>query len=173
MYLLIFFLLLLMVFSIALFTELAYVTLNLNTDNRELRVNIFWLSKTILVQLEKTGSSRKLYLYFFHRLIVNKTVNPSQKTPKKSYLSKVGALELKQANCEVFYGFSSPFFTGISAGFLPLIQSASSLASIIATPDFSSDHEYLVVNAQSELNFGKTIVNLLSNKKRSAKIWNH
>ena len=173
MYLLIFFLLLLMVFSIALFTELAYVTLNLNTDNREIKVNIFWLSKMILVQFQKIGPSRKLCLYFFSRLIVNKTVNPPQKTPKKSYLSKVGALELKKANCEVFYGFSSPFFTGISAGLLPLIQSASSFASIIVTPDFFSDHEYLVVNAQSKLNFGKTIVNLLSHKKRSAKIWNH
>jgi len=79
-----------------------------------------------------------LYLYFFNRRIVTKTVKPSKKAPKKNYLSKVSALELEQANCEVFYGFSSPFFTGISTGFLPLIQSAASLVSIKATPDFFS-----------------------------------
>ena len=64
MYLFIFFLLFLVVISIALFTELAFVTLNLNTDNRKIRVNVFWLSRTISVQFQKTGASEQIVSVF-------------------------------------------------------------------------------------------------------------
>lgn len=170
MYLIFFLVLLISALILALFMELAYVTFGLNTDAQELLITVSWFRKAVFVQFQQKGPSKKLSVHLSKQCILSRTIHPKQRHGR-NYWSDFHALSLEQARCHAFYGFSDPFLTGISSGFSPAVQSAVPNIPIEMTPDFFSDHAYLIVEAESKINPGKTLVNLLRNKidKRSNK----
>ena len=172
MYLFIFLLCLIFFFVIAFFTELDDVTFDLDTDKSELLIAVFWLSRAVSVRFYKEGVPSTFSQYLLDRRVKSKAIDPSKQRRRGNYRSKIGSLNLERAHCEAFYGFSSPFFTGISNGVFPVIQTIIPNIPIEMVPDFFSDHEYLVVKAKAKLNLGKTAVNLFRSKnKRSELSW--
>lgn len=172
MYLFIFVVCLIFFFVFAFFTEPADVTFDLNTDKSELSIAGSWLRRAVSVRFYKKDTSLKFSAYLLDRRIMSKAIDSSKQRRKGNYRSKFNSLDLEQAHCEVFYGFSSPFFTGISNGVFPVIQTIIPNIPIEMVPDFFSNHEYLVIKAKAKLGLGKTAVNLFRSKnKRSESSW--
>lgn len=172
MYIFFFILLLTVVFLIALFTVSARVTLNLDTDENMLSVKSSWLIQTASVQFLKKESRQKVSIFFSGKRIASWNIRLKPKAKKRRRgLFYVRALSMERARCKTAYGFSTPFLTGISSGFPLFIQSIVPNISIEMTPDFFSDHAYLIVRAEAKLNLGRTILNLIRKRpdKRSEK----
>lgn len=168
MYLFIFIILLLLVLIIALFTEHADVSFALNTDNTEFFITVSWLF--ISVSVYNKGMNPELSVYLLKWRITTKPIHLRKKR-KKGNSAMVKNLIFEQAYGRVSYGFSSPFFTGISLGFFPAFQALISSIRFQMTPDFFSDHNYLIVNGNAKINLGKTAINFFRGKNKRRKIY--
>lgn len=166
MYILIFIMLLIFLFIIALFTELADVAMDLNTDHTQFCITVSWLSGFVSAGFYNKGTALEYSIYLLKWRVVSKRFNPAQKNKKRNNIAMLQSLCIEQADGGVFYGFSSPFFTGISLGFFPAFQTLVSNFPIRLVPDFFSDHIYLIVKANAKISLGKTAVNILRSKNK-------
>lgn len=168
MYFLLFILLLPALFVLLLFYTFVTVKLEYSTNTNELTASLRWLNLLFAkVNVKSNSSSVSVSL---SRIRIFSKVFQGKRGKKGSYWKYIRSLDLNDSFANVYYGLTNPFTTGIASGIVQMIGSCFGGIHISQFPDFMPAHEYVYINAGTELNMGKTLANImrikLENKRK-------
>lgn len=99
---------------------------------------------------------------FFGKRIYNGYMKQRKKSRKGKAVYE--ALDLSNTRAKISYGFNEPYLTGIfcaASGFGTVLFRS---ADIELDPVFFPEDEFLRIDAGTDINAGKTLVNMLKNK---------
>jgi hypothetical protein len=166
MYFLILILLLLLLFVLMIFYENAQIVMSFNSNDNEMRMLIYWAYPFLKAKanVKVINNTSSLSIYLFNAKIYSKNLEKPKKSSK--FVSKYfPTLALDNAHANVYYGFNNPFYTGITSGMFEPFKHFFKDVLISQYPDFLAEKEYICIKAETEINFGKTLVAMIRLKQ--------
>lgn len=160
MYILLFFLLLLATFVYALFDIYSVIAFQLDTDRNDVHLTIRWLYPFFMAKIAMINYSPHLDMFLFNIRIYSKAVK-AKTQQKQNPADMMRKLELKDAYANIYYGLDNPFTAGIACGILGYLSASLKNIALTQFPVFVPEHEYIVIQAGSKLNIGKTSVRFI------------
>lgn len=160
MYFLFFFILLLILIVLKLLTEPVLIDLRFDTDEEIAFVHFQWLGQFLSGLIETANSSPRITIFLFGKKTFSGVLKP-RKGKSTDRINLIKSLVLDRTNIELGYNFENPFLTGITTGWVGLIESLINPETIRQIPCFTSDHAYVSLSATTRLNAGKTAYHLL------------
>lgn len=163
MYLLFFILLVLALFVLLMFYVPAYIEAKINTENNDYDVFIRWLSPVFMAKVEMEDYKPVLSITLFDKQVYRKAIRPRKGQKRQKNLTASDyyhALVLSNSYVDARYGLDNPFALGIASGIVGLLGSYFDV-DVNQSPDFFPFSSYLIINAGTQLNIGKSSVNLL------------
>jgi hypothetical protein len=154
---------------IAVFTKPVHVFFHLDSSEMDMRAWFKWL----FVRAEADVIDYKVHLEVYlagWRVFsdVLKKKGRQDRTTHMStsaqYASKFNALDLHDTRVRMSYGFNEPQFTGIFCAAGCFIDTLLQDAEIEQYPDFLPDSEFLKIEAETNVNAGKTLLNMVQSK---------
>ncbi|HEX2939179.1 MAG TPA: hypothetical protein VHO66_09720 [Ruminiclostridium sp.] len=161
MYLIIFILLVLAFIILLMFYVPAFIKAKIDTDINDYDVMIYWLSPIFKAKVEIENFAPHLSIYLFDKRVYKKAVKPQKGQKKFSVSDYYQALELSNSYVNARYGLDSPFATGIASSIVGIIGSYFKNVFVTQSPDFLPFNDYILINAGTQLNVGKSAVNLV------------
>lgn len=166
MYFFISIILLLATMIIAFFEISAKWTFRLDTDQNMLFLKFYWLYPVFFAKVEMLNYSPHLNIFIFKKCVYSKNYQLDKNKQNQGYIH---SLVLNELYVKTSYGFQNPFSTSIASGIIGILQLNFKNISFFQHPDFLSANEYIIIEAGSLLNVGKTLLNVIrlkhSNKK--------
>lgn len=169
MYFLLFIILFVLIFGYLLFTKPLSINFLLDTEYIDLHMHVKWLFPFFEAKWTMLDYSSIISIFIFKKKVLSKK---SQKRGSKlsGYLSD---LSVSNTYLNSFYSLDDPFETGMASVVFQMLESLTDHVQITHYPAFISDHAYLILEAGTNLNIGKSVVQIirknLSNKKRRKK----
>jgi len=163
MYFLFFILIVLALFVLLMFYVPAAIKAKINTDNNVYDVFVHWLSPVFKAKLEVEDYKPVLSIKLFDKQVYKKAIKPRKGQGRRKNLSVSDyyhALVLSNSYVDAHYGLNNPFALGIASGIVGLIGSYFDI-DINQSPELFPFSNYLIVNAGTQLNIGKSLFNLL------------
>lgn len=171
MYFFLFIVLFLVMIVYSMFDKLLVLSFELDTNRNDMHLIIYWLYPIFMAKVIMSEYSPQLNVYLFNLRIFSKNMQVKSQQNK----SFIQYLELEETYANLYYGLSNPFNTAITTSIIQMIKTFTPDVCIIQYPDFISGEEYIVMQAGSKLNIGKTIIRFVriksfqNNMKRSDK----
>lgn len=166
MYFLLLFLSIIAVFIIALFFEPVAIYFSLDTDKMDMHALAKW-TRIIKIQARVINNHLFITAYILRLRIYAGHLKPGKKSGSKKTLFE--ALDLSRTHAKISYGFSEPYLTGIFCAAADFAASLLQSADIELEPEFLPENEYLIIAAETQLNAGKTLINMIRMKFENAK----
>ncbi len=170
MYLFILLIILLAGFIYLLFVMPLKVDFLLDSDEMKMMAAISWL-QAIRADVQVFDRSPHISFYFHGRRIFSTNLTSKRKTDKNS----LGALSFQNTRIRTFYGLKQPHLTGIFYAASAFLASFANSAVFEQYPEYVPQKEYLRIEAQTDINLGKSALNLIKQKfsgiKRRNKTW--
>jgi len=160
MYIVLFIILLVIIFAYLLFTKPVKVSFLLDSEKMYMHVLMTWLP-LLRVEAKTINLRPRVSVYLFGK----KVSSGFMRKRKTSGSDLIRALSLENTRIKTYYGLSEPHFTGILFGALNFVSSVVESYALEQYPEFVPAEEYLRVEAESDLNAGRTIVNLMKLRK--------
>jgi len=158
MYFLLLFLSIIAVLLIAIFFEPVAISFSLDTNKMDMNMSAKWMR---FIRVETRVVNYRLFITVY---FLGKKIGAGFKRPKKKGMSGkelAGSLHLSRTRANISYGFREPFLTGIFCAVADFAASLIESADIALQPEYVPENEYLIITAKSELNAGKTLINML------------
>lgn len=159
---LVFLILLIVVVLIALlFTVLVRVVVVFDTCKTSMSMTLLWLHSFLkgLVTIEDTKPILTLYL-LNKKLFKKKLETHKGKKRKPSGIEFVKLVDSRNINVNAYYGFRDPFTTGITCGAINVVSQFINIDSINQVPDFTTENDYIYLDASAKVNLGSTLLRL-------------
>lgn len=145
---------------IALYIVPIKAAINYNTDNIEsFHVIITWLSSIVKIDAIKTERNITLKTYLFDKKIFSREL--AVKSDKINNLSNIKKLKPYNIKLNTSYGFQDPSVTGVFCGALNLLTEYFQVEQLYNNANFSSDYDYIHINALADFNALSSLINLL------------
>jgi hypothetical protein len=144
---------------IALNKQLSTVAFQLDTARNDLHLLMYWYYPFFMAKVEMQDYSPLLDVYLFKKHVFSKVLR--HKAGKKQHpFHLLRALDYSDAYAVVHYGLDNPFHTFVASEIVEMMSSAFEEISILQYPNFTSDREYVAIQAGAKLNIGKTLNHL-------------
>lgn len=166
MYFLLLFLSLIAAVVIAVFFEPVAISCYFDTEKMDMHASAKWVP---FVRIEASVLDYRLFItvYFFRAKIYAKLMKPGKKGKSRKALFQ--SLALSKTGARITYGFNEPFLTGLFCGAADFLASLINSADIELEPVFIPENEFLRITAKTQLNAGKTFINMLRIKFQTAR----
>jgi hypothetical protein len=142
----------------------------LDSDEMKMMATMTWL-KILKAEVTVVDFKPHISLYFRGKKIYSKIRKKKMKADKSSWR----ALSLHDSKIRTFYGLSQPHLTGIFFAAANFLSSLTETIEIEQFPEYAPLNEYLRIEAETSVNLGKTLFNLISlkinRKRRREKPW--
>ena len=152
---------------ILLFTIALRVKIVVDTCKTNLNMTLLWLHSFIkaLVTIEDSRLMLTLYLLnkkiFKRRLFKEKLKSGKGKLRGMDFIKVVDSREV---HVNAKYGFRDPFNTGIACGAISAASQFINIDSINQLPDFTTENDYVYLDAKAKVNIGSTLIKLIKFK---------
>jgi len=164
MYIVIFFILFLAVLVYLFFEKPLKVGFLLDSDEMKMMAAVTWL-KIFKAELKIVDTKPQISIYIKSKRIYSQSV----KKAKKKDMSSFRALSLKDTKVNIFYGLIRPDINGMLYAVLKFIGSLTDSVEVEQYPEYFPENEYLRIEADTNVNIGNSIVNLIKQKLESNK----
>lgn len=134
-----------------------------DTNREIMRLSVYWLRPFIKATVKMADFKPTVTVFIFNKRVYSKAIERKQ-AHKYDWRSLPAALKLKETKIKTRYGMSNPFSTGIFCGAVETLRAMLGLDNFEHHADFLSENEFVFIEAQSKLNIGKTLFNLLKLK---------
>lgn len=160
-------LLTLLLVIILLFTVALRVKVVFNTHKTNLNMTLLWLHSWLkaLVTIEDSRPMLTLYLLnkkLFKRRLFKEKLKSSK--VKFSGMEFVKLVDSRDVHVNARYGFRDPFNTGIACGAINAASQFINIDSINQMPDFTTENDYIYLDANANVNVGSTLIKLFKFK---------
>lgn len=159
MYFFIFIIFLLGTIIISLFDIPATWKFKLDTNQNIMFLKFYWLYPVIFAKVEMQDYCPYLNVFLFKKQVYSKKYQLFNKSGGNQ--GYIHSLVLNDFYVNTSYGLKSPFSTGIASGIIEILHSNFRNISIFQYPDFLSANDYIMIDAGSLLNVGKTLLNIV------------
>ncbi|MGE4485703.1 MAG: hypothetical protein AB7C97_11400 [Oscillospiraceae bacterium] len=162
-----FVILLVILIAAIIFLTFAYpvkVSFLLDSDAMDMHLLMKWLS-ILKIEVNIIGIRAHISVFIFNMKIVSKFLANKRGSGK----IVLKALSFQDTCIRTLYGLNSPHLTGIFYGAVSFISSLINVRELEQHPEFIPSKEYLRIEASSDLNAGKTMVNLIKLKFKKSK----
>lgn len=164
MYIVLSLVLLIIIFICLIFTKPVKISFLLDSDKIDMHVSMTWLP-LLKIEAKTIHLRAHISVYIFSKKIISKFIKKRRGVDK----SVLKALSLQNTCIRTFYGLNEPHLTGMLYGAIGFISSLIEIEALEQFPEFVPINEYLRIEANSKLNVGKTIVNLIQIKFEKSK----
>ena len=152
---------------ILLFTIALRVKIVVDTCKTNLNMTLLWLHSFIkaLVTIEDSKPMLTLYLLnkkLFKRRLFKQRIKSSK--GKLSGMDFIKVLDSRDVHVNAQYGFRDPFNTGITCGAISAASQFINIDSINQLPDFTTENDYVYLDAKAKVNIGSTLIKLIKFK---------
>lgn len=144
------------------FMEAARVTFVFDTEKSDMNATVSWLYPMIKVIATMENNKPKLSFYLFKKFVFSKVIKKKHQTKNRINILKVTNPQDIQIMAN--YGFSDPLVTGITCGAIGVASQLINIDSLGNNPDFTTDNNYIYIDAAAKVNLGSAIVNLFKQK---------
>lgn len=151
------------VFITLLFIESIRIKLFLDTDKTVMNMTVFWLYPFVKLLINLENSIPVIHFYVFNKQLFTKTLK--KKKRKHNGIELVKIIKPKDIYVNAKYGFYNPFTTGIACGAINVAQQFINIDSFRHYPDFTTENDYIYLDASAKVNVGQAFINLLKTKK--------
>ena len=162
---LVFFILLIVgIVAILLFTVSLRVKIVFDTCKTNLNMTLLWLHSFIKALVTIEDSSPMVTLFLLNKKIFKRRLF---KERLKSSKGKLNGMELikvvdsSDVHVNAQYGFRDPFNTGIACGAISAASQFINIDVINQQPDFTTENDYIYLDAKANVNIGSTLINLI------------
>lgn len=155
--------LILLLFSYAIFKKPMNITVVFDTDALDLHLNARWLFPFWEMKVVMDNYMPLMSIYIFKKEITRKHLKNTKQSKITSYYHYC---KFQNSYVNTFYSLNDPFATSIVhivTSYLGLFVDEESLHD---TPDFLADHSYVAIKAGSDLNLGKSAWQFVKNKSK-------
>ncbi len=161
MYFLLLLLSLLAVVIIAAFFEPVVISFFFDTNEMDMYAVARWIP---FIRIVARIIEFRLHITVFvlRKKMVAGFMKPSKKSRSKKKL--FDTLALSNTSATISYGFNEPYLTGIFCTAAEFAATLIRSADIALEPVFYTENDFLKISAKTELNTGKTLINMLRTK---------
>lgn len=158
MYFLLLFLFLIAAIVMAIFFEPVSILFFLDTDKMDMHTSVKWIP---FIRIEARVNHYRPFItvYFFRTKIYAGFLKQGKKSKSRKALFETMALS--NTSAKISYGLSEPYLTGLFCGAADFIAVLIRSADIALEPEFIPENEFLKISAKTQLNAGKTFINML------------
>ena len=157
-----FILLIIAILIILLFTVALRVKVVFDTCKTGLSMTLLWLHSFLkaLVTIEDTKAM--LTFYFLNKRLFKRRLKTGKGNLKN--MDFVKSVDYSDMHINAHYGFRDPFTTGITCGAINAASQFINIDSINQAPDFSTEDDYIYMDATAKVNIGSTLIKLFRAK---------
>ncbi|SHH88530.1 hypothetical protein SAMN02745823_01358 [Sporobacter termitidis DSM 10068] len=148
--------------ALAIFLIPVKISSHLDVSMADVYTKATW--SFIKAELKLIGDQAFLRIFLFNMKVFSRFINRKRKKHRRSAVQILKALKLNHTALDINYGFNEPYLTGIFFVILNFIASIFNKAEVGLYPEFLPDAEFLRIKAKTNLNIGKTIINLSRQK---------
>lgn len=157
------FILLIIILVVVITTLLFVHTLRINfvfdTDKTDMNMTLLWLYPLIKIIVTMEDAKPALSFYFFNKHIFKKTIKKGRN--RSSGMDLIKITNPKDICITANYGFRDTFTTGITCGAINIASQLINIESIKHNPDFTTENDYIYLDATATINLGTAFINLL------------
>ncbi|HEY8889304.1 MAG TPA: hypothetical protein VIM70_03510 [Clostridium sp.] len=143
---------------ILLFTVDLRVKIVFDTCKTNLSMTLLWLHSFLKALVTIEESKPMLTLYLLNRRLFKRKLKAGKSKLNKTDLMKL--IHSSDVHVNVYYGFRDPFTTGITCGAFTAASQFINIDSINQMPDFTTENDYIYLDASANVNLGSTLLNL-------------
>lgn len=143
---------------ILLFTVDLRVRIVFDTCKTNLSMTLFWLHSFLKALVTIEDSTPMLTLYLLNRRLFKRRLKARKSKINKTDLMKL--IHSSDVHVNANYGFRDPFTTGITCGAFNAASQFINIDSINQIPDFTTEKDYIYLDASANVNLGSTLLNL-------------
>jgi hypothetical protein len=141
-----------------LFTVDLKVKIVFDTCKTNLSLTLLWLHSFLKALVTIEDSKPMLTLYFFNRRLFKRKLKTGKSKISKTEFMKL--IDSSDVHVNASYGFRDPFTTGITCGAFNAASQFINIDSINQMPDFTTENDYIYLDASANVNLGTTLLNL-------------
>ena len=141
-----------------LFTVDLRVKIVFDTCKTNLSMTLLWLNSILKALVTIEDSKPMLTLYLLNRRLFKRRLKTGKSKLNKTNLIKL--IDSRDVHVNAYYGFRDPFTTGITCGAFNAASQFINIDSINQIPDFTTENDYIYLDASANVNLGSTLLNL-------------
>lgn len=141
------------------------ISFYLDTDKMDMHALARW--HPIRIEAKIINYRIFMRVFLFSKRIYARFLKSQKEKRSKTDLFR--AMALSDTMIKISYGLNEPYLTGVFSGAAHFIKSLISTADIELEPEFIPENEFLRIKANTSLNIGRTLLNLLKLKFKNAR----
>jgi len=150
---------------ILLFTVALRVKVVFDTYKTDLNMTLLWLHSFLKALVTIEDTKPMLTLYLLNKRLFKRILKTGK--GKLSSMQFVKLIDSKDIHVNAYYGFRDPFTTGITCGAINAASQFINIDSINHVPDFTTENDYIYLDASAKVNLGSTLIRLFRFKTTS------
>jgi uncharacterized spore protein YtfJ len=166
MYYFIFIFLFIILIGYLLYVKTIAITFQFDSEENNINAHLKWLSPLFKAEVKMLDFKPFIIVLLFNKKVYAKAYTIKKR--KQKDLMNYRSLHLEDTKVEVFYGLNNPFSTCIANsivnGILILIKSYSDDIVFLQHPDILAGRQYVIIQANTNLNLAKTLIKLVRRK---------
>jgi hypothetical protein len=155
------------VVAILLFTIELRVKIVFDTCKTNLNMTLLWLHSFIKALVTIEDSRPMLTLYLLNKRLFKRSLFKERLKSSKGKLNGMDFIKVvdsRDVHVNAQYGFRDPFNTGIACGAISAASQFIDIDSINQLPDFTTENDYIYLDAKARVNIGSTLIKLIKSK---------
>ena len=161
MYILLFLLIIAAAVLVAVFFKPVVIAFLLDTNHMDMYATADWMP-SIRVEIRIIDYRLSVTVSLFRKNIYTGFLKHEKKGRAEKLL--IESLQLSNTAVKIAYGFQEPYLTGIFSAAADFAAALIRTADIELAPVFNAGNDFLRIDAKTELNAGKTLINMLRKK---------
>jgi hypothetical protein len=155
-----------------IFIKPVKVSFIFDTDRTDMHMNVRWLFPFLDIKVIMQDYKPLATVYIFKKKFFTKKINKQIQNNEKNdqLLQYYNCLSLKNSYINTFYSLYDPFVTSIVNIVLYIAESLTNTIRVVQNPNFIADHAYIALEAGTNLNVGKSVTRIISNRFKKNKI---
>ena len=146
------------IIAILLFTVALRVKIVVDTCKTNSNMTLLWLHSFLKALVTIENTKPMLTMYLLNKKLFKKRIKSGK--GKLSGLELVKLVDSRDIHVNTHYGFRDPFTTGITCGAINAASQFINIDSINQMPDFTTENDYIYLDAKAKVNIGSTLIRL-------------